>query len=113
MEAWEESGSFAFGTGFQITAFDSSGFSQSFLIGSSAGNPQYVGIVSNTSNLTQLTISAYSYNAATLVEVGSLDLQDTPLVSSGPAPSGFTLASVGVLGLLGWNCWRHRRPALA
>jgi hypothetical protein len=113
MEAFEENGSFALGIGFQITAFDSIGNSQSFQVGGNGGSPEFVGIVSDTGNLTSLIISAFAFNANTLVEVGSLGLQDTPSLPSVPAPSGFTVASVGVLGLLGWSCWCRRRPALA
>jgi hypothetical protein len=111
MQAFEIGGGNQFGEGFQITAFDSNGSSQGFLITTNTNNPQFVGIVSATSNLSRLTISAFNFNISTLVEVGSLELQDAP-VSSVPEPSSFTLASVGVLGFLGWGYWRRRLLAI-
>lgn len=40
------------------------------------------------------------------------DLSFTP-VSSVPAPSGLTLASIGAVALLGCCCWRRYRPVIA
>ncbi len=108
MEGLEE-GNITAGLGISITAFDTSGNSQGFTV-SSFG---FAGIVSNTDNLSKLIINTYTYNANTLLEVGSLDLQDSPQVSSVPAPSSFTLASLGAVCLLGCRCWRRCRSAIA
>jgi hypothetical protein len=106
MEALEE-GSITAGLPFQITAFDSNGNSQAFDYTSGVSGYGFFGIVSDTGNLSKLIINAYTYNADTLLEVGSLDLQDSPPVSSVAAPSSFALASLGVLVLLGCRCWRR------
>jgi hypothetical protein len=110
MEALEE-GNIVGNDPFQIQAFDPNGNSQSFTGG--VGGPEFVGIVSDTDNLSKLIINAYAYNANTLLEVGPLELQDSPQVSSVPEPSGLTLASLGMLGLLGCCYWRRCRPAIA
>lgn len=105
----EEEGNISAPLPFQVTAFDSNGNSQSFLIGIYAS--EYVGIISDAGDLSKLTVSAYTYNANTLLEVASLDLHDAPQASSVPAPSGLTLAGLGTLGLFGCRCWRRCRPA--
>ncbi len=70
---------------FQITAFDSSGNALGSWQLPATGSGEFVGIVSDTSNISRLNVSAISYNASTLLEVGPLELQDSPSVASVPA----------------------------
>lgn len=105
MEALEEGGITA-RIPFQITAFDTAGNSQAFDYTSGVSGYGFFGIVSDTGNLSKLVINAYAYNANTLLEVGALDLRDSPPVSSVPAPSGFTLASLSAVILLSCRRWR-------
>ncbi len=100
-------------SGFFLSAVDSNGnFLQSFTLNGSS--PPFVGIVSDAGNFSRLVIdfgSGWPY--PTQVDVGPLELQDSPLVSGVPAPSGLTLASLGALSLLGCCCWCRYRPRIA
>lgn len=111
MDSFADSGIGPVGLGFQLAATDSNGNRQFFTIPKGSG---FVGIVSDTGNLTSLSlVSNIALASGANLVVGPVELQDSPLVSSAPAPSGLTLTCLGALGLLGCRCWRRCRTAIA
>jgi hypothetical protein len=113
MEAFAEITGYEDSWPFQVTAEDSNGNFQSFSLSYSGAPLSFVGIVSDTGNLSRLEISTYGYQTNVQVDVGPLELLDSPPVSGVPAPSSFTLASLGAVVLLGCRSWRRWRSAIA
>jgi CheY-like chemotaxis protein len=112
-----------FGFGAEIVAATNGAFASSVLVAKDTkGNSQtislglsfsgFAGVRSDTANLASLTFAdsggSFTSGSHTELTIGQPALLHSPTASAVPEPGGFTLAGMGILGLLGF-AWRQRR----